>query len=109
MKEFARKFYFSKAWQECRDGYINQRKGIDGGMCEECHSELGYIVHHRKHLTPQNITDPEIALNWSNLEFVCKNCHDILHGHCNQQKNPSRVWFDAMGQAHEAPLKNDHI
>lgn len=105
MQDFARAFYFSKKWQDCRAGYINHRRSIDGGMCEECRSEPGFIVHHRVHLSPRNIADPEITLGWSNLEYVCKNCHEIIHGHCGSEKNSSRVWFDANGDAHEAPLK----
>ena len=36
MREFAKAFYKSKAWQQCRAGYIAYRRGLDGGMCEIC-------------------------------------------------------------------------
>lgn len=78
-KEFAKAFYKSKAWLSCRASYIAKRIAVDGGMCEKCHREPGYIVHHKKKLTPRNITNPNVALNHEHLEYVCKNCHDIEH------------------------------
>ena len=79
MKDYAKKFYTGRAWQQCRDGYINS---VDG-LCEECSRQgivnPGWIVHHKIHLTPQNIHDPEITLNWDNLEFLCQSCHNKVH------------------------------
>ena len=48
------------------------------GLCERC-QQLGKILHHKKKLTPQNIDDPDIALNWDNLEFLCLDCHNKEH------------------------------
>jgi len=79
MKDFARKFYSSKAWQKCREGFIAYRISIDGGMCQVCRERLGYIVHHKKELTPDNITDPDVALNWRNMQYVCHECHNEIH------------------------------
>lgn len=80
MKEFAASFYKSKAWQNCRDGYA----ASVGGLCEDCLKKglvtPGVIVHHKIALTPENITDPSVALNWNNLRLVCRNCHAIEHG-----------------------------
>lgn len=45
-------------------------------MCQMCHRNLGYIVDHIKELTPDNITDPEISLNHSNLQYLCHDCHN---------------------------------
>lgn len=39
----------------------------------------GDQVHHKKHLTPKNINDPEITLNWDNLELLCLDCHRKEH------------------------------
>ena len=75
-KEFAKRFYNSEKWKRCRAAYIKLRQGIDGGLCETCHEEPGYIVHHRIELTPENINDPEIALDFHNLKFDCHNCHN---------------------------------
>ena len=79
--EWAKPFYNSKAWKTCRKSYIQKRILIDGGMCEECHEEPIYIVHHKVILTPANINDPDIALNHCLLEGNCKRCHDEQEGH----------------------------
>ena len=79
MKEWAREFYNSAAWQKSRKGYIMQRISSDGGMCEECGVKLGEIVHHKKKLTRDNITDDNIALAWENFEYVCQTCHNKIH------------------------------
>ena len=74
-KEFAKVFYNSKRWKRCRAVYIAHRKAIDGGLCESCHEEPGYIVHHKIELTPDNINDPDIALGFENLKYDCHACH----------------------------------
>ena len=75
----AKAFYKSKAWQQCRDGYI---KSV-GGLCERCLKRglivPGYIVHHRQYITPENIQDTSITLNWDNLEYLCFDCHNQEH------------------------------
>lgn len=80
-KPWARKFLHSKRWLDCRAGYIAERINIDGGLCEVCHRNLGYIVHHEILLTPENINDPDVALNWEFLSYECKDCHDQHDGH----------------------------
>lgn len=75
-KEFAKKFYNSKAWKKCRASYIAMRQSIDGGMCESCHERPGYIVHHKTELTPYNINDPFVSLNFQNLKYDCHICHN---------------------------------
>ena len=79
MKEYAKRFYTSRAWANCRKAY---RKSV-GGLCEVClrHGRYtpGDIVHHKIHITPQNITDPNITMDWGNLELVCKECHAQIH------------------------------
>ncbi len=78
-KSFSAKFYLSKAWIECRNGYIQSIHGL----CERClmqgKYEPGYIVHHKVYLTPRNINNPDVSLNWDNLEYVCKQCHLAEH------------------------------
>lgn len=95
-KEFAINFYRSKAWENCRSGYIAHRQSIDGGMCEEGCGGLGFIVHHKVKLTPVNINDALIALGWDNLEYVCKDCHDKIHH--EDMHGPSLCSFDEDGQ-----------
>ncbi len=80
-KEWAKAFYNSKAWIRCRTSYIAERIMIDGGMCEECQKNPGYIVHHKIILTPENISNPEVTLNHKYMEYVCKDCHDTFEGH----------------------------
>lgn len=110
-KEYAKAFYNSKKWQQCKDSYISQRISIDGGMCEECHTNMGYIVHHKKMLTQNNINNPLISLNHKNLEYVCKECHDKFEGHGVGRKRIEPLFdFDAEGQpisrrAVDSPLK----
>ena len=99
-KEFAKSFYRSKAWKNCRKSYISKRVMIDGGMCEVCKNNLGYILHHKIHLTPVNIKDPSISLNHCHLEYVCKECHDDIHyKEIYGEKVELRCSFDENGQA----------
>ena len=81
MKQYAKQFYNSDRWKHCRRAYIQKRMLIDGGVCEECGINQGYIVHHKIHITEQNINDTSITLNESNLMYVCKECHDSYDGH----------------------------
>lgn len=90
-REFAKAFYRSKEWLTCRAAYI---KSVFG-LCERCRKP-GKILHHIKSLTPDNITDLNIALGWWNLRFVCKDCHELEH----RDSLPTRddVMFDERGQ-----------
>lgn len=73
------KFYSSQAWQNCRNAYYKYK----GGLCEEClrmgRYTAGEIVHHKIHLTAQTIKDPTIALNFDNLQLLCRGCHAKAH------------------------------
>ena len=79
MKEYARGFYSSKAWKDCRSAYAISK----GGLCERClikgQYKPGEIVHHKVYLSPENINDPDVTLNWDNLELVCRDCHAQEH------------------------------
>ena len=79
MKAFAESFYNSKQWKDCRASY----KKNAGGLCERCKAKgiikPGEIVHHKKHLTPNNIDDPRITLSFDNLELLCRECHADEH------------------------------
>lgn len=74
MKPFAKKFYKSTAWRQCRDAYFISQHGI----CERC-NDPGKIVHHLIVLTPENINDPNITLNFELLELLCQDCHNKEH------------------------------
>lgn len=97
-KEFAKSFYRSKAWLDCRAAYIASVHGL----CERClHAGYivpGYIVHHRILLTPSNIQDAEVSLNSEHLEYLCHACHNYEHDVGHKQK-PARegLMFDING------------
>ena len=74
-------FYTSWVWRRCRKAFAESK----GNLCERC-LKKGIIepgskdrlleVHHKVPLTADNVTDPDVALNWANLELLCKDCHD---------------------------------
>lgn len=78
-KAFAKKFYSSKAWQTCRNEYARDRHYL----CENCLRKgiykVGEIVHHKIEIDPVNINNPEITLNFNNLELLCRDCHAAMH------------------------------
>ena len=37
------------------------------------------VVHHKIHLTPYTMNDPDISLNYDNLELLCMDCHNREH------------------------------
>ena len=44
------------------------------------------IVHHKIELTPDNIDNPLITLDFSNLEAVCRECHAQIHEKYHSKK-----------------------
>lgn len=78
-KAFAKKFYSSKAWQDCRNRYAAKR----GHLCENCLRKgiyrPGEIVHHKIEIDPVTIYNPEVSLNPDNLELLCRDCHAEMH------------------------------
>ena len=93
MREFAESLYKSAAWERCRKSYLQSV----GGLCERCLKSGQYnpavIVHHKIHITPENITNPEITLSHSNLEALCRKCHGEAHSN-----NIRRYTVDALGR-----------
>lgn len=79
MEEFAKKFYASKAWRDLRMAIIAER----GPVCQRCGrviaNTIQIIGHHKIHLTPDNIDNPQIALNQNNIELICFDCHNKEH------------------------------
>lgn len=78
-KEFAKAFYRSSKWKKCRRDYITRC----AGLCEMCLQDgiikHGDELHHKIHLTPDNITNPDITLNEKNLIFLCREHHQKIH------------------------------
>ena len=84
-------FYLSKTWTDCRLAFLRSKFFI----CERCGAPAT-IVHHKEYLTPNNINDPNVTLNWSNLESLCQDCHNREH----QSKHSATredVMFDENG------------
>ena len=67
-------FYKSDAWKKVREEVILRA----GGRCEIC-GKPGTEVHHKIHLTLDNLDDPLISLNKDNLLLLCKDCHNKMH------------------------------
>ncbi|SKA89644.1 HNH endonuclease [Clostridium sp. USBA 49] len=94
-KEFAKKFYKSKEWEACRQSYIK----FVFGLCERC-GKPGYIVHHKIELNSSNINNPNITLNWDNLEYLCRDCHNKEHNFGRHKVSYTRegLMFNANGE-----------
>lgn len=73
-QDYAAAFYKSNEWIKCRDSFMESKHYI----CERC-GELAKICHHKVYITPQNIHDPGVTLNWANLEALCRTCHQHEH------------------------------
>lgn len=101
-KSFAKAFYNSREWRECRAGYIASVQGL----CETCLERgivrPGHILHHVITLTPQNINDPEVALNWEHLKFECQECHNKEHFETNEVIREG-LMFDGNGDVVLSP------
>ena len=63
--------------------------------CPRCKKRKGKIVHHKKEITPSNINDPMITLNFDNLEYICQKCHNKEHKRNKSTKDD--VEFDEDG------------
>lgn len=84
------RFYTTRAWRKARDAVLKEH----GGLCQVCLSkgliEPAMHVHHVKPLTADNVNDPHIALDRSNLMALCEACHSEMH-------RKKRWRCDAMG------------
>lgn len=93
MKEYAKRLYKSKAWQRCRDRYA----ASVGGLCERCRASgritPGEIVHHKIYISPENVSDPTVTLNFNNLELLCREHHAEEH-----ERKKKRYKVDEYGR-----------
>ena len=64
------------------------------------------IVHHKEHLTPENINTPEIALGENNLELLCRDCHALAHA--SDLPTDRGLMFDEEGNLVERELCHKH-
>lgn len=94
MKPYAERFYKSTAWKNCSQVYLHRQ----GYLCEEClkrglHTPAT-LVHHIVHISPENIGDPSVTLNFDNLEALCVDCHAAIHSGSERR----RYRLDDMGR-----------
>lgn len=100
-------FYNSKVWKDVRKSiWLKQNclcaichlpvyvDGISEWIPKE-HRRTG-IVHHKEYLTDTNISDDNITINESNLEGVCKWCHEHLCHNTDISKRAGYE-FDELG------------
>lgn len=102
-KDFAKAFYNSSKWRKVRKAYAKQTL-----YCERCRAkgELipGAIVHHKIHLTSENINDDTVTCDFKNLELLCTFCHreehnrDIAKGSYGKKRSTKRYYLDANGK-----------
>ena len=90
-RNYARKFYSSKAWERKSKAY---RKAHP--LCERCLKKGIYTrstcVHHKTHIDQDNYRDVHILFGDSNLEALCDLCHAQEHS----KRKPS-FEFDENG------------
>lgn len=95
-RDFSKAFYHSKEWGAVRD-YCMKR---DNYLCVHCGAPVEE-VHHKIHLSPANIGDPNITLNPDNLICLCKACHFAehrgQHGSGRKKEDDYPYTFDADG------------
>jgi 5-methylcytosine-specific restriction enzyme A len=97
-----RKFYDSRDWKQLRE----EVKKRDNYECQECkrqglvflntdelnksgkRKKIKLVVHHIKELEDH----PDLALEIDNLETVCVNCHNKIHGRVNEFIHKENKW-----------------
>jgi 5-methylcytosine-specific restriction endonuclease McrA len=82
------KFYNSKEWKLSRQyklASVNYR-------CERC-GGIAVEVHHKIPITQENIYNPSITIGRENLEAICIECHNKVHGRFEKSKDR----FDCTG------------
>lgn len=79
MRSIDNDFYRSTEWERCREAYLQKVNHF----CERCKAKGIYeparVVHHKKYLNKENVTDPSVSLNFDNLEALCSSCHNQEH------------------------------
>lgn len=82
------KLYATAPWRRLRERKVNANP-----ICEVCNNALAALVHHIKPIE----THPELALEWSNLQSICRPCHDQAHKHIKTEQVKGRE--DAGGDS----------
>lgn len=82
-KAFSSGIYNSTRWRKTAKAYAESQHYV----CERCQNRsfagtgkpAHFIVHHKKHLTPENVHDDYVVYGWDNLELLCIYCHNAVH------------------------------
>ena len=102
-RDFSKAFYNSALWKEVREAVLKR----DHYLCQTpgCY-QTAEEVHHKQHLTPGNIDDPNVTVNMDNLISLCGDCHKAMHhtdkvaglrARARQQDILPEIEFDADG------------
>ena len=71
-------FYKTQAWKRCRENYFKAHS-----LCEVCLQEglitPGRYVHHKIHVSQDNLADHSILTNPENLQTLCRKHHEEAH------------------------------
>lgn len=82
-RDFSKGIYNSRRWRAVARAYAESQHYI----CERCQNRsfagtgksAHFIVHHKEHLTPENVHDDNVVYGWDNLELLCIYCHNAVH------------------------------
>ena len=79
-----REFYSSSEWHAFRKVVIAERIARDGAVIDDYTgdtilNDYDVVLHHKTHLTPQNVNDPAIAFGEGNIMVVTHRSHNIIH------------------------------
>ena len=85
------RFYHSPQWKKVSRAYMQTHNYV----CERC-GGVGTVCHHRRYLTPLNVKDYSVSLNFENLECLCMDCHNKEHFAHNSDCT-RKVVFDTEG------------
>lgn len=99
-RAFAAKFYDSKQWKHTQEAVMKAYNYT----CQRC-GRPAKIVHHRVWINEQNINDPNITLDWSNLEPLCQDCHNREHR--GGRETRQGLAFDATGRLVKVGTSHD--
>ena len=100
-KDFSKGIYNSRRWRAVAKAYAESQHYI----CERCHNRsfagtgkpAHFIVHHKRHLNPENVTDDSTVYGWDNLELLCIYCHNAVHAAAHTSAGGRECVFDDDG------------
>lgn len=77
-------FYHTKEWEKFREIVIAERMTDEGLILDEVTGKpitkrYDIILHHKIHLTEENVNDRNISLNPENIQIVSHRTHNLIH------------------------------